>query len=50
MFSFCLSFAAMDYDIPITNDTIKAKIREEFLKHKNVKDIRVIDMLVIKVS
>jgi len=26
------------------------KLREEFVKHRNVTDIRVIDMLVIKVS
>ena len=28
----------------------RAKVREEFLKNAHVKDIRVIDMLVIKVS
>lgn len=39
----------MDYDIPKTNEDLRTKIREEFLKHSTVKDIRVIDMLVIKV-
>lgn len=37
-----------DYDIPKNEEQIKEKIRSEFLKHRNVKDIRVIDMLVIK--
>lgn len=40
----------MDYDIPKTNEDIRAKIREEFSKHKEVRDIRTIDMLVIKVN
>lgn len=40
----------MDYDIPVSVEQGRKKLREEFLKHKNVSDIRVIDMLVIKVS
>lgn len=40
----------MDYDIPKSVEQCREKLREEFLKHKNVSDIRVIDMLVIKVS
>lgn len=39
-----------DYDIPVNIEQCRAKLREEFLKHENVTDIRVIDMLVIKVS
>lgn len=40
----------MDYDIPKSVEQCREKLREEFLKHKNVTDIRVIDMLVIKVG
>lgn len=39
----------MDYDIPKSEDVCRAKLKEMFLKNKNVSDIRVIDMLVIKV-
>ncbi|KAL1451780.1 hypothetical protein WDU94_006126 [Cyamophila willieti] len=37
-----------DYDIPKNEEQVKERIRSEFLKHKHVTDIRVIDMLVIK--
>jgi hypothetical protein len=39
----------MDYDIPKSVEQCRAKLREEFEKHRHVTDIRVIDMLVIKV-
>lgn len=39
----------MDYDIPKSLEQCRDKLREEFLKNKNVSDVRVIDMLVIKV-
>lgn len=39
----------MDYDIPMSIEQCRAKLREEFVKHRNVTDVRVIDMLVIKV-
>jgi len=39
----------MDYDIPMTVEQCRDKLREEFVKHRSVTDIRVIDMLVIKV-
>lgn len=39
----------MDYDIPKTEQACRQKLKEMFLKNKNVTDIRVIDMLVIKV-
>ena len=42
-------FSVYDYEIPKNASQIKSKIREEFLKNSSVKDIRVIDMLVIKV-
>lgn len=40
--------AAEKYHVPKTEADFRAKLREEFLKHKDVDDIRVIDMLVIK--
>lgn len=40
----------MDYDIPKSEAQLREKLKEEFVKHKNVTDIRVIDMLVIKVN
>lgn len=40
----------MDYDIPKSEAQIREKLKSEFLKNKNVTDIRVIDMLVIKVG
>lgn len=38
----------LDYHIPKNTDQCRAKLREEFSKHKDVTDIRVIDLLVIK--
>lgn len=43
-------FLVMDYDIPMSIEQCRAKLREEFTKNKDVSDIRVIDMLVVKVS
>lgn len=37
------------YDIPKNEDQCRSKLREMFAKHTDVKDIRVIDLLVIKV-
>jgi len=39
----------MDYDIPKSVEQCRARLREEFEKNRHVTDIRVIDMLVIKV-
>ncbi|XP_022917736.1 NADH dehydrogenase [ubiquinone] 1 alpha subcomplex subunit 6 [Onthophagus taurus] len=36
------------YDIPKSQQQCRDKLREEFLKNKDVTDIRVIDMLVVK--
>ena len=41
--------SVMDYDIPKTVEQCRAKLREKFEENRNVKDIRVIDALVIKV-
>ena len=38
------------YALEITSKTGRAKVREEFMKNAHVRDIRVIDMLVIKVG
>lgn len=38
----------MEYDIPKTESHCRAKLREEFEKNRQVKDVRVIDMLVVK--
>ncbi|XP_037955050.1 NADH dehydrogenase [ubiquinone] 1 alpha subcomplex subunit 6-like [Teleopsis dalmanni] len=45
-----IPYIVMDYDIPKSVPQCREKLREEFEKHRNVTDIRVIDMLVIKVS
>merc|ERR1712203_924034 len=37
-----------DFDIPRTEAQCQAALRKEFLKNARVRDIRVVDMLVIK--
>ncbi|XP_043253903.1 NADH dehydrogenase [ubiquinone] 1 alpha subcomplex subunit 6 [Colletes gigas] len=37
-----------NYDIPKNQEDCKKKLREEFRRHNDLKDIRVIDLLVIK--
>ena len=39
----------MEYHIPKSKQDIRNKIREEFKKNAHVKDVRAIDMMVIKV-
>ncbi|XP_017771435.1 PREDICTED: NADH dehydrogenase [ubiquinone] 1 alpha subcomplex subunit 6 [Nicrophorus vespilloides] len=43
-----LPYIVHKYDIPKSIGDCKNKLREEFLKHKDLTDVRVIDMLVIK--
>ncbi|XP_063972824.1 NADH dehydrogenase [ubiquinone] 1 alpha subcomplex subunit 6 [Diachasmimorpha longicaudata] len=43
-----MPFINMEYDLPKTEKDLKQKLREEFVKHKDVKDLRVIDLLVVK--
>lgn len=43
----CL-FAVIQYNIPKSADQCREKLREEFLKHKDLKDIRTIDLMVVK--
>lgn len=45
-----LTFIVMDYDIPKSVEQCRVKLREEFEKNRHITDIRVIDMLVIKVG
>ncbi|KAH8384684.1 hypothetical protein KR093_004807 [Drosophila rubida] len=44
-----IPYIVMDYDIPMSVEQCRAKLREQFIKNRSVTDIRVIDMLVIKV-
>ncbi|KAJ0176623.1 hypothetical protein K1T71_007802 [Dendrolimus kikuchii] len=41
-------YLVKDFDIPKSEEQCRAKIKELFLKNKDVTDIRVIDLLVIK--
>ncbi|XP_033353561.1 NADH dehydrogenase [ubiquinone] 1 alpha subcomplex subunit 6 [Bombus vosnesenskii] len=43
-----IPFILSNYDVPVTKEDCILKLREEFKRHANVKDIRVIDMLLIK--
>ena len=38
-----------EFDIPVNVGQLQEKLREQFLKNKHVTDIRIIDLLVIKV-
>lgn len=38
-----------DRHLPVTKEECQKKLKEEFLKNKHITDVRVIDMLVIKV-
>lgn len=38
-----------DRHLPLTKEECQKKLKEEFLKNKHITDVRVIDMLVIKV-
>lgn len=43
-----IPYALDYYDIPVSIPQARAKLKEEFLRHKNVTDTRVLDMLIIK--
>ncbi|XP_055317296.1 NADH dehydrogenase [ubiquinone] 1 alpha subcomplex subunit 6 [Sitodiplosis mosellana] len=43
-----IPFVVDTNNIPKSVDQCRAKLREEFLKHKDLEDIRIVDMLVIK--
>lgn len=42
-------FLVFDRNLPLTKEECQNKLKEEFLKNKHISDVRVIDMLVIKV-
>lgn len=41
--------SVFDRHLPVTKEECQKKLKEEFLKNKHITDVRVIDMLVIKV-
>lgn len=43
-----LIFPVVRYDLPIGIGVAKAKLKEEFMRHKHLQDIRVIDSLIIR--
>ncbi|KAK4329387.1 hypothetical protein Pmani_000243 [Petrolisthes manimaculis] len=43
-----IPYIVMDYDLPKSTNDCRQKLRELFENNRNVKDIRIIDMLVIK--
>ncbi|KAJ8964485.1 hypothetical protein NQ314_004772 [Rhamnusium bicolor] len=43
-----LSYIVKQYDIPKNQEQCRQKLREQFTKYDEIKDIRLIDMLVIK--
>ena len=43
-----LLYLVAEYDLPKTEVQCREKLREEFEKNRRVKDVRVIDVLVIK--
>jgi NADH dehydrogenase (ubiquinone) 1 alpha subcomplex subunit 6 len=45
-----LNNTVRDYDVPLTVPRIRSKIRSEFEKHRFLTDVRLVDMLVIKVK
>ena len=44
-----IPFIVEEYDIPLDHVLCRNKVKERFLVNAHVKDIRVIDMLVVKV-
>ncbi|CAD0201340.1 unnamed protein product [Chrysodeixis includens] len=43
-----IPYVVKDYDMPKSEEQCRAKLKELFIKNKDVTDIRVIDLLVIK--
>lgn len=48
LWHFFFYFSVLEYDLPKNEAQCRAKMREEFEKNRFVKDVRVIDLLVIK--
>lgn len=47
MFNLFIFFVVRDYSLPKSTEQCRAKLCEEFSKHKEIKDIRRIDMLML---
>ncbi|VEN55091.1 unnamed protein product [Callosobruchus maculatus] len=45
-----IPYIVRQFDVPRTVEQCKVKLREEFTKYDEIKDVRLIDMMVIKVS
>ncbi|XP_029038603.1 NADH dehydrogenase (ubiquinone) B14 subunit [Osmia lignaria lignaria] len=43
-----IPYIKLGYDIPKTEEECKRKLKEEFRRNSTVRDLRVIDMLIIK--
>ena len=43
-----IPYVVLDYDVPLTVERGRVRLRQEFDKNKNLTDIRAIDLLVIK--
>jgi len=43
-----MPFMMKTYNLPVSRETMYAQLRKKFEEHRHVKDIRVIDMLVVK--
>ncbi|KAB0794558.1 hypothetical protein PPYR_11397 [Photinus pyralis] len=43
-----IPYIVRKYDIPKSVEECKQKLRDEFIKHENLTDVRVIDMLIVK--
>ncbi|CAG9760641.1 unnamed protein product [Ceutorhynchus assimilis] len=43
-----LPYIVKQYDMPKSVEQLRDRLREEFNKHQDIKDVRIVDMLVIK--
>jgi NADH dehydrogenase (ubiquinone) 1 alpha subcomplex subunit 6 len=43
-------YVVLDYDVPITVEIGRKRLRQEFDKNKKISDIRAVDLLVAKVN
>ncbi|CAF0707016.1 unnamed protein product [Brachionus calyciflorus] len=41
-------YVVLDYDVPLTTERCRARIRDEFEKNRHVSDMRAVDLLVVK--
>ena len=45
-----MNITVLKYDIPVNEKEFKDVLKKKFLENQNVTDIRVVDMLVVKVK